>query len=148
MADQQLQESKRPLVPHNWAGTTDEGVSWRVEIEHDRFSTGEPFVVSMLVADTDDEGRNEGLATPTPTQARQMATALLVYAHFAEQANADEASARRKALRKAESALPPVDLLDEKCPQCGGTAWRGAIDGPYGICMNCGYENGGDPPHA
>jgi hypothetical protein len=34
------------------------------------------------------------------------------------------------------------------CPECGGKDWRGAIDGPYGICMGCGFENGGDPAYA
>jgi hypothetical protein len=79
--------SSEPLIPNRWIGASEaDQTIWRVEIEHDRFSTDEPFVVSLLVADTDD-GRTEALATPSPAQAREMAAALLVYAHFAERGN-------------------------------------------------------------
>lgn len=60
---------------------------WHLEIEHDRFSESEPFVVSIWM-----EGESEGetwdaLATPTPAQAREMADALRHYADEAERAD-------------------------------------------------------------
>lgn len=101
------------LVPKKWEGSSEtEQVAWTVEIEHDRFSCGEPFVVSLLVADHDEDGRSEALATPTPAQAREMAAALLVYAHFAERAN-------------AESPMTPCP--EHGCWECGTSDMRGNV---------------------
>jgi hypothetical protein len=49
---------------------------------------------------------------------------------------------------RAVTPLGPRREVKETCPKCGGKDWRGAIDGPYGICMGCGFENGGDPAYA
>jgi hypothetical protein len=74
------------LIPKRWTGGAD-GESWAVEIEHDRFSETEPFVVSLHATHTDDTGTGETLVCASPEQAREMAAALLVYAHFAEVAD-------------------------------------------------------------
>jgi hypothetical protein len=62
---------------------------WAVEIEHDRFSEGEPFVVSIWVQEaTGDVPSSEArMATPTAEQAREMAAALLRAADAADAAN-------------------------------------------------------------
>ena len=60
---------------------------WRVEIEHDLFDLEEQFVVSLGVDNyMDGERESSSLATPTPTQAREMADALRHYADEAERA--------------------------------------------------------------
>lgn len=66
---------------------------WRVEIEHDKFSLDEPYVVSLFVRDVDEEEQSEALATPSPTEARAMADALRAYADMADAANAKLESA-------------------------------------------------------
>jgi hypothetical protein len=72
-------------LPVRWSNQQGED-EWHMEIEHDRFSESEPFVVSIWL-----EGASEGiawdaLATATPTQAREMADALRHYADEAERA--------------------------------------------------------------
>jgi hypothetical protein len=85
-----------PLIPKRWTGGSD-GVSWTLEIEHDRFSETEPFVVSLHATGTDDTGTETTLVCASPEQAREMAAALLVYAHFAAQQNEVADSARHTA---------------------------------------------------
>lgn len=74
-----------------WEGEF-EGWSWSLEVEHDRFSTDEPFVVSVGAMDEDEDGKSETLLCLSPIQAREVAAALLVYANFAEEANAKDPS--------------------------------------------------------
>jgi hypothetical protein len=82
-----VESNADPLkLPARWANEqgSDE---WHMEIEHDRFSESEPFVVSIWL-----EGVSEGiawdaLATATPAQAREMADALRHYADEAERAD-------------------------------------------------------------
>jgi len=61
-----------------------EGDEWSVVVQHDCFEQGGPFLVSLWIESED----GSALATPTPDQAREMATALNVYADEAEKATA------------------------------------------------------------
>lgn len=70
--------------PHEWAGKTDDGERWVLQIEHDRFSMTEPHVVTLYTRN--DDGRDV-LIWATPEQAREMAEALRTYADMAEGAN-------------------------------------------------------------
>ncbi len=81
-----------------WEGLGDPGCYWWVEIEHDCFTIGEPFTVSLMVRDDD----GTALATPTPDEARAMAAALTHYA-----ALADAANARPAVTAAAIDPLPP-----------------------------------------
>lgn len=74
-------------IPNRWEGSEGSD-TWRVEIEHDRFSTDAPMVVSLWIeGEAEDEGKFDALATATPDQAREMAAALILYAGYAEEAN-------------------------------------------------------------
>lgn len=69
-----------------WSGVSD-GEPWEVQIEVDRFTDAEPFVVSIFTKHTDDEGTNETIACPSSAQARQMAAQLLGYANQCDREN-------------------------------------------------------------
>jgi hypothetical protein len=78
-------QSSRPARWSNTQGSDE----WHLEIEHDRFKDDEPFVVSIWVEGTEEDGvRFDSLVTATPEQAREMADALRIYADQAEAANA------------------------------------------------------------
>jgi hypothetical protein len=74
--------------PYKWEGGSVDGHRWELEIETDRFSGEEPFVVSIWLEGTEsDEGDFSALAMASPGQAREMAAALMVEADHVEAAN-------------------------------------------------------------
>jgi hypothetical protein len=75
-----------PEIPCRWSNMQGED-EWHMEIEHDQFSTGEPFVVSVWMEGASEGIAWDGLATATPEQAREMAAALTLYADYADEAN-------------------------------------------------------------
>lgn len=75
------------MTPNRWTGEPEPGESWTAEIEHDRMSGGEPMVVTVWARHHDGTDDHETLVCATPAVAREMATALRLYADLAEQAN-------------------------------------------------------------
>lgn len=80
------------LVPHEWendaVGEGDPDEAWKLGVEHDMMKDGHPFVVTIHGWQEDDEdGRTDFCLMLSPGKAREVATALLVYAHLAEQEN-------------------------------------------------------------
>lgn len=80
-----------PIVPHEWTneyrGESEPGEVWTLEVEHDLMKDGHPFVVTVVARQDDDEGHADTCICLCPQKAREVATALLVYAHLAEQEN-------------------------------------------------------------
>jgi hypothetical protein len=74
------------VVPSRWEGEADAGEVWSVDIEHDLMREDRSFAVTIVSRSEDVDGeRAETFVEATPGVAREMATALLVYAHLAEQ---------------------------------------------------------------
>lgn len=80
--------SRSESLPWRWDGGSDEGDTWHLEIECDRFKEGAPMVVSVWMEGEESDGvRFDSLATASPEQAREMAAALMFYADAAEKVN-------------------------------------------------------------
>lgn len=81
----------RPIVPCEWEneyhGEFDPGESWTLKVEHDRMADGKPYVVTVEAVQGDEIEQVGLLICLSPGKAREVAAALLVYAHLAEQAN-------------------------------------------------------------
>lgn len=103
-------------IPTRWANKqgSDE---WHMEIEHDRFSTDEPFVVSIWLEGDSDGETWDALATATPAQAREMAAALVHYADEAERAD----KRLEQMLADTESARRGGGIMSKRAaaPRCG-----------------------------
>jgi len=89
------------LIPNKWVseflGETDGGIDdeWALCVEHDCMMVGHPFVVT-IVSETREAGKKEEtLIAMNPDKAREVAAALLLYAHFAERENELRAEARQ-----------------------------------------------------
>lgn len=78
-----------PAPTSNWTGQDSDGVGWKVEVEADCFSGGDPMVVSLSVDNTEDGKRvDEGaLGMLSPGQAREMAASLKFWADYVEHRN-------------------------------------------------------------
>lgn len=81
------------LVPAEWhneyLGESDPGEVWTLKVEHDCITIGHPFVVTIdAKQDLDSGDGGNVLICLSPKTAREVATALLVYARFADQSNA------------------------------------------------------------
>lgn len=75
------------MSEHKWAGVTDDG-PWTIEASYDCFTESEPFVVDVWINFDTTDGPGAFLS---PTQAREMAAALLTLADDADAANRQEA---------------------------------------------------------
>lgn len=75
-----------PIIPHKWTGN-DDGETWEVVVEHDCMEAGQPFVVTVEVSTETAGVKVNGFSQLTPAEAREMASALMVYAFFADKEN-------------------------------------------------------------
>lgn len=77
-----------PIVTKAWLWEGEGGDEWTVEIEHDRMNVNDQVTVTILARTVEAGAVDDTLIAASPEQAREMATALLVYAHLADKANA------------------------------------------------------------
>lgn len=77
-----------PVIPQEWS-VVEDGETQDAKVEHDRMAPDSPACVTVEVENLHNEHRSYALICLSPTEAREMANALAVYAFFADKENRD-----------------------------------------------------------